>query len=147
MIEQDHMPAEVATALLTERKARLSNRMRKNCSSARELAVPSGYPIHRMRDEINGRPQYQYSLKQVSKTIDARVVKRMREATAKQLLLWVLRCSRRRSVAQKQYLKLDGKSKRDESARQLLEALVAKLDLIRDTIETELERRGTKCLS
>jgi hypothetical protein len=100
-----------------------------------------------MRDEINGRPQYQYSLKQVSKTIDARVVKRMREATAKQLLLWVLRCSRRRSVAQKQYLKLDGKSKRDESARQLLEALVAKLDLIRDTIETELERRGTKCLS
>ena len=40
-IEKDTMPVEVATALLTDPKARMTNRMRKVCRMAREVCYAS----------------------------------------------------------------------------------------------------------
>src|SRR3954464_6334445 len=79
--EGDHMPYQVATNLLTEPKAKLSNRMRKNCRAAREVVLRSAHVI--LRDELKN-PFEGAS----AKPMEVRILNRMKKSTTPQLVKW-----------------------------------------------------------
>lgn len=117
-IRQDGMPPEVATSMLTEPKAKLSNRMRKNCRAAREKFYPSTSPIVHPKklvfegdmNEMNDLTSKLHPLGfhytgTVAKTPEAHITARCSRASWAQLLKWLKRTIARRADVQAKYLK------------------------------------------
>lgn len=128
VIEKDHMPYPVATSLMTEPKATLSNRMRKNCRAAREVVLVS---------EVVAQP------------LEGKLDRRMKLATGKQLLTWSKRATERRRILQRHYEELTEQlpmsdAKKMAQLKHMLEALsaaVKRLDTYKDACDDEYRRR------
>src|SRR3954465_12662486 len=117
--QQDGMPNEVATSLLTEPRAKLSNRMRKNARSAREKVFPSVSPIINTTNiDDPENPLAQYTGIE-PKSAEARLVEKSKRATWAQLHKWSQRCKGRRMAVQGKYVKIEAeKPKNPRHAKQ-----------------------------
>lgn len=150
--ERDSIPREVATAMLTEPRARLTNRMRKNCVSARQKVFASTAPFRRM-PAVNAQGEivkgWGYAEIEV-RTPDECMKRRFATATLRQLGNWLRRAIARREIVQRRYLAVPNSDVpkfqvRFDAARQALALLAERLDLIRDVCEDELKMRANKC--
>ncbi len=119
-LERDTMPKEVATELLTDRKARLTNRMRKNCRDARAK--------HFISDAER---------KPVAEKIAAKLKSRG--------LAWIgreiSRAQRRRAGLQRRYTSLTGDNPVIAARRAAIDVLANHIDIFLDCAETEIESR------
>lgn len=149
---QDGMPREVATSILSEPKAALSNRWRKACMRAREKVFVSSSPIRRMPaineagEIIKGWVYTENTLR----TPEDKTARRFGGATLAQLDKWKSRAIKRRVVVQREFLAVLNSDvpafqARFDTARQLLTELANKLDIIRDCAEDEIAARKAKC--
>lgn len=147
--EIDHMPKEVATALLTEPKARLSNRERKTCKAARETVYLSTSPIVREEAKL-------FYTGQLPKDPEKRLGAKLTHATYIQLLNWIRRTDNRRTVAQRVYtetnerIEKEANPRRKSALRQLANMLVLRvqvLDLVWEACTAEKEARDAKTAS
>lgn len=145
--QRDSIPREVATAMLTEPRARLTNRMRKNCVSAREKVFASTAPFRRM-PAVNAQGEivkgYGY-VEVAQRTAEYKTKLRFSRATLRQLGHWIRRSIARRYPLQRKYLAVQGNSLRHEQARFVIAQAVQRLDLIRDMCEDEIAMRSEKC--
>ena len=151
----DHMPIAVATAFLTEPKARITNRHRKLCKQAREKVFLSTSPIVRVRAnaEIDEFAFHYTGIE--PKTVEHKLVAKAKRATLKQLDKWRGRCGTRRAQVQSQYQKLTEepitepnaafKQKLQQRALELLSLRAALLDLAWDIFDTEISERAARC--
>lgn len=141
-IQFDHPPVEVATQMLCAPLAKLSNRERKVFSAARAK-------------------QFCSTLK--PKPIEEKLNQKFQRATAQQLQKWLRRANNNRSEVQKAYIRansevellkakpVDPKSREQiqitgkllflERAIDALNLKAAQIDLFRDSLEDEIERR------
>lgn len=127
IINQDHMPVEVATELLTDPKARMTNRMRKNCMAARTVAWCS---------ETERKP------------IEGKIERRAHEQPLVRLGRTIRRVCKRRAGLQHQYEAARRMMAKHEEMTPILERRcaiidlqVAHLDLVRDVVESEVASR------
>jgi hypothetical protein len=151
--QQDGMPYEVATAILTEPKAKLTAAMRRTCQRARDTVYSSVSPFRVDYDGLGAR--YATELK----TNHADNLARKRAGyTHEQLRCWLKRAIARRRNVQGRFVKLqcllndlDGAVESPDIKRRkaylmkflaVSEQQASRLDEIRDGIETELERRA-----
>jgi hypothetical protein len=140
-VEFDHMPTDVATALLCT-SPRLTNRERKNYMAARVT---------------------RYTSTRQPKPIEEKLNQKFQRATANQLRKWLKRANTHRAdtqaaylLAQKQHAKLSAMPVNPESPEQIqitakllfldkaMSALAVKagqIDTFRDNLEDEIERR------
>lgn len=136
--EHDGMPREVATAMLSEPRARLTNTFRKQCKRARETVFVSSSPIRRVSTK-------EYSLTEtIPATLEAKTERRFKSATLRQLIQWLRRAISRRYAVQHKYLSITGDTPKDEAMRIALSMLADRLDIIRDAAEHEIKHRCEK---
>jgi hypothetical protein len=142
--ETDTMPREVAIAMLSAPKARLTNRMRKNCKLALQHSYTSTQPL------IKDGGKY-YTL-DTANSREARAQQKIQSHTLAQLVRWLRRLVNHRRISQEKYVALtakEGLTGKPEAARLramgVLEHLVAVIDAQRDSIEDELVRRASLC--
>lgn len=146
--ERDSIPREVATAMLTEPRARLTNRMRKNCVSARQKVFASTAPFRRM-PAVNAQGEIVKGYGYVE--IAQRTTKlRFSRASLRQLGKWLHRSIARREIVQRRYLAVPNSDVRAfqahfDAVRASLALLAERLDLIRDVCEDEINVRENKC--
>jgi hypothetical protein len=147
----DAMPVEVATAILTEPKAKITNRFRKQCKLAREKVYSSAVPLHRVVSECEENHKL-HPLANPAKPTPPAV--KLQSRTRSQVLKWLLRCIARRIATQDEYLKLTRTDTSKFTKKQLrdhafmllaLEARARALDDARDTLEDEDARRVAIC--
>lgn len=159
--QKDAMPYEVATAMLTEPKARMTNRMRKTCNAARwKEYCNNGQPMFR-ECRIDPAPTYSHTRLVKLSLIDAerriitpeeKTARRYAGVTWEQLHRWQQRAIRQRMRVQQQFTKgrekLDALSKEDvQRIRQLrfalalLQKTAEALEAIMDATEDEIKRR------
>lgn len=124
----DGMPREVAVAILSEPKAKLTNAFRKTCKRAMEkhYIAPPPQPLPEGADAL--RKWHTFSLAQ--------------------LLKWGKRCKSRRRIAQDHYVRLVGLNEPTQAQKKLLASLslqVAALDNMLDNIDDELKVRRNIC--
>lgn len=137
----DAMPPEVATAILTEPRARLTNRFRKTAKLAREKVFFSAVPVFRSGEgklcERVPAPATPASTK-------------LKTATIAQLRKWLPRVIARRLVAQRKAVKLNdldtskftpAKLRARAFAIAVLERQAGALDAARELLEDEIARR------
>lgn len=140
--QRDGMPVEVATAMLLEPRARLTNTFRKQCRRARERVIVSTSPIQRIPAQnaageiVKG---WGYA-EPAERTIESKTVLRFRRSTLEQLGRWRRRAISRRATVQRAYLKVPN-SARFDSARQALSLMAERLDIIRDCADDEIAAR------
>lgn len=144
-IQADNMPREVATAILTEPKARITNTFRKVCKRAREVLYLSATPIRAAKSE-DGTTNY------FSRPADAPKSgppAQLRKATFGQLTKWLRRNVQRRHNCQVDYQLLGevtGGTPKQQAARRrdlaILELQVKLLDEARENLEDEVMRRA-----
>lgn len=144
--QRDSIPREVATAMLTEPRARLTNRMRKNCIAAREIIFASEAPFRKIPAPGHG---YSWKLNEL-RTPDEKMKRRFGRATLRQLGNWLRRSIVRREVVQRRYLAVPNSDVRAfqahfDAVRASLALLAERLDLIRDVCEDEINVRENKC--
>ena len=131
----DNMPYEVATAMLTEPKAKLTARMRKTCAAARDTIFPSRTPLTRSKEDGQLYPLDLPALRLPSK---------YRGYTFAQLLRWSRRCKWLRVVLQRHYLQLESEKADDRLLRAVVLA-VSRVEYQMDCISDELCRRKATC--
>jgi hypothetical protein len=141
-VAQDGIPIEVATAMLTESKSKLTSRMRKNCMAARHKVCPSYSPILKL-----GKDDYAYSS---NRGIDAEVklAKRAKGLKFCQLNSHHARMVKRRAKAQAVYLKLmqSGASEQHKQALgRVLTAQASLLEQAQDALAAEIRHRQAVC--
>lgn len=144
--QRDGIPREVATAMLTEPRARLTNRMRRNCMSARENVFVSVAPFHRMpaQDE-DGKIIKGYGYAEIeSRSQEEKTKRRFARATLRQLGNWLRRSIARRRPLQDKFQAIVGDSPRHSLAREIIALAVQRLDTIRDVCEDEIAMRNKK---
>lgn len=154
--ELDGMPREVATALLSEPKAKLSARMRKTCKAARETVFLSTSPMIKGKDYAYVDKPGLYYTALTAKTAEHKLVVRAGRATLAQLGKWRSRCGTKRRVLQAQYQKVLSteipdnahaafKQRIKEQTLLLLSQRAAILDLAWDIFDSEISSRAAKC--
>lgn len=145
--EQDGIPRAVATAMLTEPRARLTNRMRKNCIAARDKVFASSVPFRRMpAHDAAGKIIKGWGYAEIEpRTPEDKVKRRFATASLRQLGNWLRRSIVRRGPLQRKYLALQGDSPRTALARELIALAVQRLDTVRDVCEDEITMRKAKC--
>jgi hypothetical protein len=142
----DAMPPEVATAILTEPRARLTNRFRKTAKLARERVFASDVPLHRVTSEHEKNHQL-YPLANPAKPTPP--ADKLKTATIAQLRKWLPRVIARRLVAQHKAVKLESLAGKFEGTKErarlfaisVCEHQAASLDAQRDLLEDEISRR------
>lgn len=151
--ELDGMPHEVATSMLTTPKTKLTNRMRKNCLSARCKVFTSETPL--LRPDPEKGYHVASPLKQPPKTLDDKLLAKLSQKNGLQLLNILARAKKRRARIQKQWVKLDDSKPKEglpEGALklwekqkvlglQLLDAAANRLEVEADTAEAVLAKR------
>jgi hypothetical protein len=159
--ELDHMPVEVATALLTEPRSRITNRHRKLCKSAREKVFLSTSPIvHPQKLVKEGilEPMGFHYTAIAAKTAEHKLVVRAGHATLAQLDKWRSRCRTKRRAVQTQYQKVLSteipdnahaafKQRIKEQTLLLLSQRAAILDLAWDIFDSEISARAARCVN
>lgn len=150
--ERDGIPREVASAMLTEPRARLTNRMRKNGMAAREKVFASVAPFRRMpAQDAAGKIIKGYGYAEIeSRSLEDKTKQRLSRASIRQLGNWLHRSIARRVVVQRKYLAVPNSDVRAfqakfDAARQALALLAERLDIIRDVCEDEIVTRKAKC--
>lgn len=146
-IAQDGMPREVATSMLTAPRARLTARMRKVCSAARETVYPSESPIYYQQFSSDAGDVFRrcYTEREPVE-VETKTARRFKSASILQLGKWQSRAIKRRAVVQRAYLAVPNSDvpafqARFDAARQTLALLATKLDIIRDCAEDEINAR------
>src|SRR6185436_5572343 len=144
----DSMPREVATAILTEPKAKLTNTFHKAAKCARDRVFRSETPmLAGLKVRSTATPLFTDDAP--AKPTPGAV--KLRPKTVGQVGKWLRRVIARRLVVQAAAVKLDGQDTSKFSAAQLrarafriavLEAQADALDSARDTLEDELTRRA-----
>lgn len=151
--QRDCIPREVATAMLTEPRAKLSNRMRKNCIAARSKVFVSSSPIQRVpaQNEQTGEivKGWSWTEKQAKQPED-KMKHRFASVSLRQLGNWLCRSISRRAIIQRRYLAVPNsdvqyQQARFDAARQGFALMAERLDLIRDLCEDEVAMRKSKC--
>ena len=123
-IIRDVMPAEVATEMLCEPLARLSNRMRKNCLDARATYYTS------VRERSPGA---------------VKLARRLNTAKLAQLGRWLRRAASRIAGNAKQLSRLSGLSDpQSEMIRQVLNVRGINLAIARAALRAEIDSRNAK---
>lgn len=141
----DGMPREVATAILSEPKATLSNRWRKVCMRARDEVFVSSSPIVRPVDEVTQKRSLRFYTEREPIDTETKTARRFSVATLAQLGRWCSRAIARRAVVQRKYLALSAdNTPRNNALRELYSALANRLDIIRDCAEYEINARREK---
>lgn len=143
--DRDCVPGEVATAMLSDPKVRLTRHMRRVYQQARETVYPSARPIVRpMRlDNATGALEplgYEYASE--PREILTLIVRKAQEATCWQLQKWSKRLFAQRRVAQRRWERLNEaiQHQNDPKKRAALEKLADYYDrLVKLTIEPQLE--------
>lgn len=140
------MPREVATAMLSEPRAKLTNRMRKNCISAREKVFASSSPFRRMPGSEDGKIVKSYGYAEIKlHTPEERMQRRFTVATLAQLGKWLFRSIARRVIVQRRYLAVVGDTMFAQAQRNALADIAERLDTVRDVCEDEIAMRKAKC--
>lgn len=151
--QRDGIPREVATAMLTEPRAKLSNRMRKNCIAARSKVFVSSSPIQRVpaQNEQTGEivKGWSWTEKQAKQPED-KMKHRFASVSLRQLGNWLCRSISRRAIIQRRYLAVPNsdvqyQQARFDAIRAALAAIAGRLDIIRDACEDEIAMRQAKC--
>lgn len=121
------MPPEVATNILCEPTAKISNRLRKDCNRARASAIVSLAPISADRTY---RPD---------KSIhpEVKLLRRFRGLSLEKLARIPIRCDRKRRALQNLYRKTT-----DASFKHAIDARVDRLEIIRDAAVNALNARA-----
>lgn len=145
--QRDGIPREVATAMLTEPRARLTNRMRKNCASARDAVFASTSPIVGQwvseEDSENDKWMLLYTERE-GRSPEDKMKRRFAVATLRQLGNWLRRSIARRRPLQDKFQAIVGDSPRHSLAREIIALAVQRLDTIRDVCEDEIAMRNKK---
>lgn len=146
--EQDGIPRAVATAMLTEPRARLTNRMRKNCIAARQNVFASTSPIVAqwvIEEDSENEKRMLFYTGHEAKQPDERIKRRFGNASLRQLGKWLRRSIARRRPLQDKFQAIVGDSPRHVMAREIIALAVQRLDTVRDVCEDELKVRANKC--
>jgi hypothetical protein len=114
LVEKDSMPREVALELLTDRKARVTNRMRKNC-------------LHALQREFISEAE--------RKPLAAKVARKLRAKSIAWIAREVKRSMRQRRGAQIKYERLQA----IEPKNPIIEYRVAALNLLANHLDTVIE--------
>jgi len=137
----DHMPKQVALEMLCAPKAKLTNRVRKNCKASRDIVRLSAFPIVKTSAKTGQRPaEYTHDCKE--KSIDEKLTGKLKRATFDQLQKWGKRAHARRMQVQRAYLRITGTNVFAEKARAALELKAAHLDIFGGAVYDELQRRS-----
>lgn len=129
------MPKQVATEMLANPKAKLSNTFRKQCQFARAKVYPSTGPITAIEGVLN-EPDYK------AKPVEEKILARMKKSTTPQLLKWGKRCVSKRRKVQQQFEKIrNAKGASFDHVRQLLVATAQRIDEVAGTIDEVLGDR------
>lgn len=129
--QQDGMPAPVATEMLSERRARLTNTFRKQCCRARARLFVTDV---------------------TAKAPEAKTARRFQSASLAQLGRWLRRSIARREIVQRRYLEVPNSDNPIvqacfDAARADISAIANRLDAIRDCAEDEIKRRAEQAES
>jgi hypothetical protein len=144
----DSMPYDVATAILTEPKAKISNTFRKSAKRAREKVYQSDVPLHRVISE-NEENHALWPLTNPAKPTPAAA--KLQRKTLGQLARWLRRTIARRLVVQAAAVKMERQDTSNLTALQLrrrafqfaaLDLHAGNLDAMRELLEEELTRRA-----
>lgn len=143
----DGIPRAVATAMLTEPRARLTNRMRKNCIAARQKVFASSTSFRRMpAHDAAGKIIKGWGYAEIEpRTPEDKMKRRFVIASLRQLGNWLRRSIARRGPLQRKYLAVQGDSPRHVMAREIIALAVQRLDTVRDVCEDEITMRKAKC--
>jgi hypothetical protein len=143
-IETDGMPKQVASALLTDPKAKLSNAFRKRCKRARETVYSSATPLRTNRREDKTDHSLYSTPPNSTSTYN-----KLAAAGRAQLFKWLKRSVARRNVAQGKYVTLQAlpESKLRDQALTILALQVSALDAQYDTICNEIDRRNRQSVA
>lgn len=133
--ETDHMPREVATALLTTPGTRLTPAMRRSCRNARIQALASHCPI--VRGDKDG--EYLYDTTKRGNTPDEKFL-----ATLAKLGIVALSRRLKRAVALRRSLEFSFLDSTDEDERQDIMHRAIRLDKQRDAFIAEITRRNKR---
>ena len=133
--ETDHMPREVATALLTTPGTRLTPSMRRSCRNARVQALASHCPI--VRGEKNG--QYVYDTAKKANSPDENFL-----ATLAKYGIVALSRRLKRAIAHRRSLEYAFLDSTDEAKRQEILHLAMRLDKQRDAFIAEINSRNKR---
>lgn len=136
--QNDGMPYAVATAMLSEPRARITNNFRKQCRRARDVVFVSSSPIRRMPDTTF--KSFGWEDREVVSP-EQKTVRRFRSASLSQLGKWLRRSIAHRAIIQSKYLAITDETPHAEFARAALSAIANRLDIIRDCAEEEIARR------
>lgn len=141
--QNEGMPYEVATAMLSERRARITNSFRKQCQLARERVYVSSAPIRRMpAQDTAGEIVKGWGYTEcVAISPEQKTVRRFQSASLVQLGNWLRRAMARRAIIQKRYLAITDETPHAEFARAALSVIANRLDIIRDCAEDEINGR------
>lgn len=145
----DGIPTQVATEMLVEPKAKMTNRMRKNCVASRAKVYPSVAPIRKVEgfDPLTGKDgtELHYCPESIIKLED-KLLRRVKALSWKQLHSFLHRMTKRRALCQHHYLKLQNDPKVHPAAKERLgaelSAAAARFELAMDSLEDEIRERG-----
>ena len=150
--EKDGMPYEVATAFLTDPKARLPAPFRRECERAREKVFESIQPVRQIR--TFGKPAYWIEENYVTPDDYVKLTRRLAGKTLMQLNAFRSRCIRRQRNLQKLWSALKNRIDYAEQpvpenapARYLLAQVYAQVvgfDALIGAVEGELNTRAMK---
>jgi hypothetical protein len=131
--QPDAMPKEVASELLADPKAQLTNRMVKNCLKAREYVIPSAHPIVKTPE---GQDGYEYDLRNAWKTPEEKITNKRRLASFQTLAKW----NRRAAKSSMIFFGKAAKAK-DETVREKHYSIAKSLVQFSKECRDELKRR------
>lgn len=153
---RDGIPIEVATSMLLEPKAKMTNRMRKQCMMARAKVYPSSAPIKRQTKfdtaeeaaaVLAGKPTYQY-LPELLINKEVKIAKRVKGLKYCQLLSHLNRMAKRRATIQRHYIRLHEDPTVDPKDKALMERALseaaARIELVQEKLEDEIAARVKK---
>lgn len=159
-VETDGVPHQVATEMLIEPKAKMTNRFRKNCREGRFKVYPSVAPIvdgdtELLRQTIDSpiavllTPNSKVYRPDAAIAPDVRMQKRVRGLLWIQLITKYSQVDHRRRRIQNKYEQVQRSTKMAEKTRQealrVLEMAVNALDAEWNAIVDEIERRKNIC--
>lgn len=144
--EQDGMPIEVATSMLTTPGVKMTARLRKTCFAARERVYPSLAPIiKREQATEEGKEKWiEYEYGEPRLSIEIKLAKRVHQLKFCQLVKHSQRVPRRIAKLRSMYLKLMS-SKAPEPVKQYqgaqLTQTVANLEKVLSALQAEINLR------
>lgn len=141
-VERDCIPKQVATEMLASPKAKLSNRMRKNCHAARATLWPVDKgPLHR----VDSRYCYDYDpldTQSAEEKSQKKLERKFYSLPIAKLVQINRRAFSRRLAVQSAFEKIVGdESNRAKLFRALLNSKADAFDMLFDVSEAEINRR------